>query len=572
MNNLNHAPRSTPHAVRLWLAVFLAGHPVWKSAGEAASGQTGIVATVQPLATEAAVHALKVGGNAIDAAVAAALTLGVVDGHNSGIGGGCFMLIRLANGRVVALDGRETAPAAATRNLYLRDGKADTDLSQTGALAVGVPGSLAAYDYALTHYGKLSLKTLLLPAAQIAEEGFRINRHYAGVLGDSASELKQFPTARAIFLRRDGSAFKSGDLLKQPDLANTYRAIAERGLDWFYRGPFAQAAGDWMKTNNGILTAGDFQNYQTQLREPVRTTYRGYEILGFPPPSSGGVHVAQILNILENFDLKSMGANSADFVHVVAEAMKLAFADRAYWLGDPDFVAVPRGLIAKEYAAKLARQIKLERATAILQHGTPENAAQNVFGKHTTHFTTADAEGNWVACTATINTSFGSKVVVPGTGVVLNNQMDDFSIQPGVSNFFGLVGAEANAVGPGKRPLSSMSPTIVLKDGQPIFSVGAAGGPTIISQAVLAIIHHIDFGAPVGAALAQPRFHQQWKPDELKIEKRIGEAVMTELKKRGHKLTPVNSLGAAQAIAIDPKTKALVGAPDPRGEGKAQGF
>ena len=572
MNNLNHAPRATPHAVRFWLAVFLAGHPAWKSAGEAATGQSGIVATVQPLASEAAVHAFKIGGNAIDAAVAAALTLGVVDGHNSGIGGGCFMLIRLANGSVLALDGRETAPAAATRNLYLRDGKADTDLSQTGALAVGVPGSLAAYDYALTHHGKLPLKTLLLPATQIAGEGFRITRHYAGVLADTASELKQFPAARAIFLRRDGSAFKSGDLLKQPDLANTYRSIAEKGLEWFYRGPFAQATGDWMKANHGILTAADFQNYQTKLREPVRTTYRGYEIIGFPPPSSGGVHVAQILNILENFDLKSMGANSADFVHVVAEAMKLAFADRAYWLGDPDFVAVPRGLIAKEYAAKLARQIKLERTTPIQQHGTPENAGQNVFGKHTTHFTTADAEGNWVACTATINTSFGSKVVIPGTGVVLNNQMDDFSIQPGVSNFFGLIGAEANAVGPGKRPLSSMSPTIVLKDGQPIFSVGAAGGPTIINQAVLAIIHHIDFGASVEAALAQPRFHQQWRPDELKIEKRIGEPVMAELKKRGHKLTPVTSLGAAQAIAVDLKTHALVGATDPRGEGKALGF
>ena len=557
---------------RLVLAFFLLCRLVSTCPGAAATGQQGIAATVHPLATEAAIQTMKSGGNAIDAAVAAALMLGVVDGHNSGIGGGCFMVVRLANGSVVAIDGRETAPAAATRDMYVRGGKADTTLSLTGPLAAGVPGALAAYDYALKHYGKKSLSALLLPAARVAEEGFSVNRHYASVLAGSAGELKKYEAARAIFLHADGSPFKLGDIIKQPDLAKSYRAIAGEGIEWFYQGPFAKAAGAWMKENGGLLTAEDFGNYEVRIRQPLRTTYRAYEIIGFPPPSSGGVHVAQILNILEKFDLKSMGPNSADFIHVVAEAMKLAFADRAYWLGDPDFAAVPQGLISKEYAAKLAGKIEMDRTTPVPGHGTPEGASQNVFGKHTTHFSTADAEGNWVACTATVNTSFGSKLVIPATGVVLNNQMDDFSIQPGVVNFFGLLGAEANAVAPGKRPLSSMSPTIVLKDGLPILSVGAAGGPTIISQTVLTIINMIDFGMPLEVALAQPRFHHQWRPDELTIEKGIDSSVLRALEKRGHHLAPVQSLGAAQAVGSDRLKMRLIGAADPRGEGKAQGL
>jgi len=521
------------------------------------------------LASDAAVEAFKQGGNAIDAAVAAALTLGVVDGHNSGIGGGCFLLIRQANGEVIAIDGRETAPAGATREMFVRDGKVDSQLSQTGALAVGVPGALAAYDQALRRCGKLSLENLLLSAAKIAEGGFTLNRHYAQRLAATATELRQFESARVIFLNAEGEPWRVADRLRQVDLAKTYRAIAEQGINWFYRDQFAQATAEWMKRNGGLLTGDDFRKYEVKVREPIRTTYRGYAIVGFPPPSSGGVHVAQILNILEHFDLKSMGAGSVDFIHVVTEAMKLAFADRAYWLGDPDFAKVPRGLVSKDYAAALTRRIRLDRATPVAKHDTPEHADSDVFGKHTTHFSTADAEGNWVACTATVNMSFGSKVVVPGTGVVLNNQMDDFSAQPGRANYFGLVGADANAVAPGKRPLSSMSPTIVLKDGQPIFAVGAAGGPTIISQAVLAILHRVDFELELATALAQPRFHHQWNPDELVIEKRVGETVFRELEKRGHKLKRLDSLGATQAVGWDPVEKRFVGAHDPRVEGKA---
>jgi gamma-glutamyltranspeptidase/glutathione hydrolase len=545
---------------------------MFKSFGDTARGSKGIVSTVHPLATEAAVRAFERGGNAVDAAVAAALTLGVVDGHNSGIGGGCFMLMRTATGKFVALDGREKAPAAATRDMFIRKGKADPALAQTGPLAAGVPGSLAVYEHAINQYGRLSLDSHLLAAAGIADNGFPIDRTYANRLAATASELRQFESARKVFLRPDGSPFNAGEVLRQPDLAASYRAIAEHGTAWFYRGEFARATEAWMRKNGGLITAEDFAKYKLVQREPLRTTYRGYELIGFPPPSSGGVHVGQILNILEHFNLKSMGADSADFIHVVTEAMKLAFADRAHWLGDPDFVSIPRGLVARQYAAQLSQRIRLDRTTPVPTHGEPPNASSDVFKKHTTHFTTADRDGNWVACTATINTSFGCKVVIPGTGIVLNNQMDDFAIQPGVSNYFGLIGAEANAVAPGKRPLSSMSPTTVLKDGKPLFSVGAAGGPTIISQAALAIVNVIDFGMDIDSALKQPRFHHQWMPDELRIEKTVPAEVRADLAKRGHRLKVVDLMGAAQAIAFDANSGMFTGAPDPRGEGKAGGF
>jgi gamma-glutamyltranspeptidase / glutathione hydrolase len=560
-----------PIPKRFLTALFLTFLPCLLSA-EPAKGDRGMVATVHEIATDAGVAEMKRGGNAIDAAVACALTLGVVNGHNSGIGGGCFMLIRLANGSLVAIDGRETAPAAAKSDMYLRGGKADAKLSQVGPLAAAVPGALAAYDYAIKQHGKSSLKDHLLRAAKIADEGFQIDPGYASVLASEARDLGQFESSREIFLNGQGQPWKVGETLKQPDLANTYRAIAEQGIAWFYRGPFAHRVDKWMPDQGGLLRAADFESYQIKLREPIQTTYRGYEIIGFPPPSSGGVHVAQILNILESFDLQSKGANSADFVHLVAEAMKLAFADRAYWLGDPDFVPVPRGLISKAYAGTLARKIRMDRASSVPAHGSPEQAQENIFGKHTTHFSTVDAEGNWVACTATINTSFGSKVVVPGTGVLLNNEMDDFSAQPGATNAFGLVGAEANAIAPGKRPLSSMSPTFVLKSGQPLLAVGAAGGPTIISQTLLAIIHTVDFSNEIDVALAQPRFHHQWNPDELKVERKIGDDVLRELKARGHNVVPVQSLGAAQAVGTDPNKSAFVGSADPRGRGQALGW
>lgn len=535
----------------------------------AAHAEHGMVSTIHPIATDAAVQVMRDGGNAIDAAVEAALMLGVVDGHNSGIGGGCFMLVRLADGRVFALDGREMAPAHATRDMFIRDGKGDTKLSQTGPLASGVPGSLAVYQYATEHFGRKKLADLLHPPADVAEHGFPINSAYAKKLKSSAPDIAKFEGTRAILLKPDGTPYRTGDILKQPDLAHTYREIATQGTDYFYKGDFARAVGQWMATNGGVMTADDFANYKLKLRAPLSTTYRGYTVIGFPPPSSGGVHVAEMLNILESFDLKSM--SPADRVHVTAEAMKLAFADRAYWLGDPDYANVPRGLIDKSYGQQLAKKISMDHA-GHFDHGTPP-AAEDIFGrKHTTHIATTDAEGNVVALTATVNTSFGSKVIVPGTGVILNNQMDDFSIQPGVANHFGLVGADANAVAPGKRPLSSMSPTIILKDNKLVLTVGAAGGPKIITQVLLATTNVIDLGDDAHTALARPRYHHQWSPDELWIENTFDKHVMDELRKRGHKLNVAEPAGASQLILVDPADGSFWGQTETRATGKAAGY
>jgi gamma-glutamyltranspeptidase / glutathione hydrolase len=535
-----------------------------------AFGSKGMVASVHPLATEAGLNLLEQGGNAVDAAVAVALTLGVVDGQNSGIGGGCFMLIRRADGSTVALDGREKAPTAARADMFLRGGKAATELSQTGALASGVPGSLAAYEFALKHYGRKTLGQCILPAAKIAESGYILDHSHIRAYRSVGTELKQFPSTRSVFFKPDGTPYQEGDLFRQPDLAATYKSIAKQGVDWFYRGPFAAALDKWMRADGGVMTSKDLRDYRVVSREPISARYHGYQIISFPPPSSGGVHVIQILNILENFDLKAMTEPAR--LHVIAEAMKIAFADRAYWLGDPDFVRVPKGLVDKQYAAGLARKIDLQHTTPVPSHGLPPNWQTDSFPKHTTHFSVADAEGNWVACTATINTTFGSKVVVPGTGVVLNNQMDDFSIQPGVANYFGLVGAEANAVAPGKRPLSSMSPTIVLTNGEPILAVGAAGGPTIISQVVLALVNMLDLGMTPDAALAKPRIHHQWLPNELMVEDTLPDAVREALVQRGHKLKVLRTIGVSQLVARTPDGKGFVGAADPRAGGEAKGW
>ncbi|MGE0760009.1 MAG: gamma-glutamyltransferase [Pirellulaceae bacterium] len=537
-----------------------------------AESEQGMVASVHPLATRAGLAALRNGGNAVDAAVATALTLGVVDGHNSGIGGGCFILIRRPDGMFTAIDGRETAPARAHRDMYLVDGQAHGELSTIGPLAVATPGAIAAYSRALRQHGRLKLADLLLPAADIAEHGFRLDRVFAGNLQAQAQVLARFDGSRQALLKPDGSPYREGELLRLPDLAATYRALAVHGIDWFYRGEFASRVGQWMADHGGILSAQDFANYVPVDRQPLVTKYRDCQVVGFPPPSSGGVHVAQILNILEHFDLTALHSQDpAAFVHVVAEAMKLAFADRAHWLGDPAFAQVPKGLIDPAYAAELARRIDRERATPVSRHGDPPRADADYFRGHTTHIAAADAEGWWVAITATVNTSFGSKVIVPGTGVVLNNEMDDFSIQPSVPNAFGLVGAEANAIAPGKRPLSSMSPTILLRDGRPFLTVGAAGGPTIISQVVLAIVNHLDRGWPLDQAVAAPRFHHQWSPNALTIEPRLPAEVQRALAGRGHELRERDSMGVTQALTLTGTPLRFLGVHDPRVPGLAAG-
>jgi gamma-glutamyltranspeptidase/glutathione hydrolase len=536
-----------------------------------ATGQRSIVASVQPIATGAGQRAFQQGGNAIDAAIATALTLGIVDGHNSGLGGGCLILVRLHDGTVHAIDGRETAPAAACRDMFLRDGKAVAVLSRDGALAVGVPGALAAYRQCAKLGAKLPFESHLRNAAQIAEDGFVVDSNFRKNINENKSLIERFPEAARVLLKADGTNYSEGEVLRMPDLAQSYRHIAD-DENWFYRGAYAEQVVSWMKANGGLLTIEDFHQYQSIEREPVRSTYRGYEILGVPPPTSGGILVALILNILENFDLANLfEQRPAEAYHVIAEAMKLAFADRAKWLGDADFTPVPRGLLSKDYARELANRIQRDRVAPVPSHSQPPDWQTNIFPKHTTHITAADAQGNWVAITATINTSFGSKVIVPGTGIVLNNTLDDFSAQPGVPNVFGLVGGDANAVESRKRALSSMSPTIVMKDGQPLFSVGAAGGPKIITQVVMAIIHQLDAKLSLPETIERPRLHHQWLPDKLVMEKNFDGAIRTELSRMGHSIEEIGNVAIVQGIGRH-TGGILIGVSDPRVPGKAAGL
>ena len=507
----------------------------------------GAVATVNPLATKAAASELEQGGNAIDAVIAAALTLGVVDSYNSGIGGGLFALVHWADGRVEAIDGREMAPAKAHRDMYLRKGKAVSELSKTGPMAVGIPGSVAAFDYLSKKGGKKPIADIYLKAAGLAEDGFALSPEYAKRLQRHTKTLARFPATASIFLNK-GVPWEAGHRLVQLDLASTYRALAKQGPDYFYQGKYAAQLVDWMKANGGLISFADMANYQLKFRQPIKSAFYGYTVYGFPPPSSGGAHVAQLLNMVEQLDLKEKGTDERN--HLLAEAMKLAFADRAYWLGDPDFTKVPTGLIDRQYTDALAKRIDANQVTPVSAHSTPVDADDRWFNKHTTHIAVADRWGNWVAITTTLNTSFGSKVVIPGTGVLLNNQMDDFSAQPGVPNAYGLVGSEANNIQAGKRPLSSMSPTIVVKTDQPVMTIGAAGGPMIITQVTQGIIRHLLYNQSLFDALASPRIHQQWKPDILFHDKTLPEDQRKSLATQGHALKVLRFEGSTNAISI----------------------
>lgn len=505
-------------------------------------------ASVNPDATRIAMEVVKRGGNAVDAAIAIAFALGVVDPHNSGIGGGCFILVRLADGRVLAIDGREMAPAAAHSTMFIQNGKANAELSRTGALAIGVPGSVMALHQLQNEGGKLKFSDVILPSAELAQKGFSVSPVVAERIASTAKDLQKFPSAAAIYLDKSQQPFLVNSTIKNKDLARTYRELARLGPDYFYRGGFAQKTADWMKKNNGLITRADFANYEIKLREPIVTRFAGYTLYGFPPPSSGGIHVAQILNILENFDLQK--ATTSERYHLVAEAMKFAFADRAYWLGDSDFTKVPLSLTDKAYAKNIAQKIHLDKATAGVIHGDPDIDIPHLMNKHTTHIATADLEGNWVAITTTVNTSFGSKVVIPGTGVVMNNQMDDFSAQAGAANAFGLVGTQANAIAAKKRPLSSMSPTLVFKDNLPVMTLGAAGGPTIISQVVQNLLYTLEYKMPAEEAIKQPRIHEQWSPDILFVEAAMPDMVRKAMEQKGHTISVWPSMGASQIIQL----------------------
>jgi gamma-glutamyltranspeptidase/glutathione hydrolase len=558
----------------------------WASARAAAPapalGKRGMVVTSESHATRAGVELLAAGGNAVDAAVAAAFALGVTEPYHSGIGGGGFLLIHLADGRDLALDARETAPAAATRDMFVRPG-VPADASRLGALSVATPGLFAGLAEAVSRYGTKSLADVLAPAIRLAEDGFPISQRHARTLEVARAQgmERRFPETARIQFPPGGGRIEPGWRLVQTDLARTLRTLAREGPDAFYRGGVAKAIALEMEQQGGILTADDLDAYRTKLREPLRGTYRGLSILSFPPPSSGGVVLIETLNVLEGFDLAARGPGSSASLHLIAEAMKLAFADRAAYLGDSDFVDVPTsGLVSKSYADGLRERINPpwwqrapwhwlsgERALHVAGPGEPARDAG------TTHLSVADASGNAVALTQTVNLLFGSGLTVPGTGIVLNNEMDDFSVAPDVPNAFGLIDVRgANAIAPGKRPLSSMTPTIVLKDGKPYLISGSPGGPRIISTTLLTILNVVDFGMTVQEAVAAPRFHHQWVPDALTVERATPRDVIVGLEDRGHvvEVSP-RDWSSAQMIVVDPATGWQLGGSDPRSDGLALG-
>lgn len=539
-----------------------------------AEGSRFAVATVHELATQTAKTVFLNGGNAVDAAIAASFTLSVVDGHNSGIGGGCFALVRSPRGEITAIDGREQAGGAATADMYLRNGVPQPTLSQTGPLAPGVPGQVAALELLHQQFGRLSWKALLEPAVQCASDGFVLGR-LANVIRSHSQSLQAFPETKRILLP-NGTPPAPNDRLVQPELARTLQQIAQDGADFFYKGPIARQICEHLQAAGGILTRDDFASYQAKHREPIETTYRGRKIIGFPPPSSGGIHVAQMLSMLEIFDVNALATRRPELLyHLWLEVMQRAMADRAHWLGDADYAQVPSGLLDADYLLELGQSIRLNQAGQVDQHGMPPHADSQFFGdKHTTHLTTADQEGWVVAMTQTINTSFGSKMIVPGTGIILNNEMDDFSIAPGVANAFGLVGAQANSIAPGKRPLSSMSPTLVLHpDGRPMLTCGAAGGPRIITATLQNVSRVVDLGQDIAQALASPRVHHQWRPAEAVVEERLPEPVRQQLEQLGHNTRTISASATAQGIqwvdGPDGSTR-LLAAADPRVDGVAE--
>jgi gamma-glutamyltranspeptidase/glutathione hydrolase len=554
----------------------------WAAAAAPAESRRGMVASPQADATRVGAAVLAAGGNAVDAAVATAFALAVTDPHHSGIGGGGFALLRLADGRVIALDARETAPAAATRDMFVAPGVAP-DASRAGALAVGTPGLLAGLALALERWGTLSLAEALAPAIGLAEQGFVVGPRHAAALRvwQQLGLAERFPETARIQLPAEGTPLRPGSRLVQRDLARSLRLVAAQGASAFYEGELARAIVAEVQKRGGVLSLEDLAGYAPRLREPIRGTYRGLEVLSFPPPSSGGVALVEALNVLEGFDLAARGAGSSAAIHLVADAMKLAFADRAAWLGDPDFVAVPvAGLVSKAYAAGLAERLRPawwsrppwrwgqgERALRVEAAGEPPRDAG------TTHLSVMDAAGNAAALTQTVNLLFGSGITVPGTGIVLNDEMDDFAVAPDVPNAFGLVDVRgANAVAPGKRPLSSMTPTVVLKEGRPLLVSGSPGGPRIISTTLLTLLNVVDFGMDVQEAVAAPRFHHQWLPDELVVEPGTPRDVVEALQERGHRVVvSERTWASAQAVHFDAASGLFFGGSDPRSDGLALG-
>ncbi|MER9134567.1 gamma-glutamyltransferase [Mesorhizobium sp. M0768] len=511
-----HNTRRTLIAVSLSLTLTFVLFLALAASPQPAKGEHGMVVTAQHLASGVGVEVLKRGGNAVDAAVAVGYALAVVYPTAGNIGGGGFMTIRFKDGRSTFLDFRERAPLAATKTMYLdKDGKPVKGASLDGYLAVGVPGSVAGFEMAREKYGTLSRQDLLAPAIRFAKEGFVLEQGDAASLQGGAERLARDPAAAAIFLKPDGKPYAVGERLVQPDLAASLAAISERGADAFYKGATADAIVKASGEKGGILARADFENYAVRELKPVTCNYRGYEIISSPPPSSGGVIICEILNVLEFYPLSYLGAGSAETVHVMVEAMRHAYVDRNSALGDPGFIDNPVAkLLDKNYAREIREKIDPFRA------GVSQELMPKGFGEsnETTHFSIIDNDGNAVAVTYTLNGSFGAGVVAAGTGILLNNEMDDFTQKPGVPNLYGLVQGEANAIAPKKTPLSSMSPTILAKDGKPFMVIGSPGGSRIITITLEAIVNVVDHGMNIQEAIDAPRIHHQWLPDTVYIE------------------------------------------------------
>jgi gamma-glutamyltranspeptidase/glutathione hydrolase len=557
---------------------------------EAVRSAHGMVATDVPLASEAGVEILKRGGNAVDAAVATAFALAVVEPAAGNIGGGGFMLVRLANGNTNFFDYREMAPGKATREMYIKpDGKLDLEASTIGYRSVAVPGTVAGLALALKTHGTMKLAEVMQPAIRYAEQGIPVTERLLYEFAEERPDLQHFSMSSRIFLN-DGKPYHLGDTLRQPELAATLKRIAKNGPDEFYKGQTAQMLARDMATFGGLITLDDLAHYQPKIREVLQANYtqdgQHWQVLSAPPPSSGGVAVIEALNMLQDVPLK--GWEDSQSVHMVAEVMRRIFADRAAYLADPDFSSVPvAGLTSPCYAKERQAAIDPARASSstevhagnphVCGSGISASLAPNTVislgeGPHTTHFSVVDAAGNAVASTTTLNDSYGSHVT-SSAGFLLNDEMDDFTTQPGVPNaLFGLIQSEGNTIGPGKRPLSSMTPTILLREGQLSFVTGSPGGPTIISVTLLTILNWMRLGMDAQSAINAPRFHHQWLPDQLLMEKLFTAGMEEQMKARGYSVKRRGHIGLVNAIGIDSKTGERCGAADPRDEGSAIGY
>jgi len=545
---------------------FYAPPPTY--ARHAVAAEHGMVVAQEKIGAQIGADILRQGGNAVDAAVATGFAMAVTYPRAGNIGGGGFMVIHSRDRQEdTTIDYRETAPAAMTPDIFLgADAKPDIAKSRDSALGIGVPGTVAGLALALEKYGSgnFTLAQILKPAIDLARGGFVLAGDLADTMPSGQRRLARWPSATRIFSGADGKSLRDGDTLVQTDLATTLSAIAEQGPRGFYEGRVAEKLVKAIVGAGGIMSLDDLKSYQAVIRAPVRGTYRGYDIVSMPLPSSGGVVLLEALNILEGFPMPEMKQGSAPSLHVMIEAMKRAYADRARFLGDPSFVKAPIAtLTAKDYGAKQRASIDPDHATPSIDVGTP--AAPPREGSNTTHYSVVDSRGNAVSNTYTLNFPYGVGLVAEGTGVLLNNELDDFTAAPGASNAFGLVGFEANLPGPGKRPLSSMSPTIVLKDGNPVLVTGSPGGSRIISTVLQVIVNVLDYRMDIAAAVAAPRLHHQWLPDEVRIERGFADDTLAALRAKGHSV--IEPMGQTSANSIAVTENGLLGAPDPRTRG-----